>query len=123
YPGLRLPGAVVTVGALAQEDASRAGKRFFPVTIKLTQLDNRLRTGMSARVDIEVTSIPHAIVVPLQAVVEQDGVARCAVLEPTGVNIRVVEVTGRNELVAAIGNGIAAGETVLFLDPSSPRWS
>src|SRR5262249_10629494 len=60
YPDLRLPAAVSSIGALALEDPARAGKRFFPVTITLLNADDRLRTGMTSRVDIETTSLPHA---------------------------------------------------------------
>ena len=114
YPGVKLDATVSTIGALALEDPARAGKRFFPVTIKLTRSDDRLRTGMTARVDIETTSMPHALVVPVQAIVERDGVSQCSVFGPHGAVARTVTVLARNELVAAIGSGLSAGETVLL---------
>lgn len=121
YPGLALPAQVSMIGALAQEDASRAGTRFFPVTITLLQPDARLRTGMSARVEIEVSSLERAVVVPLQALVDEDGVTRCSVITRTGSETRVLDVAARNEVVAAIRGGLRPGETVMLVDPASPR--
>lgn len=118
YPGLALPGTVSMVGALAQEDATRAGTRFFPVTVTLLQADPRLRTGMTARVEIEVTSIAHALVVPIQALVREQGVTRCYVVTRSGTVRRDVDVAARNDLVAAIRTGLRVGETVLIPDPA-----
>lgn len=122
YPDLQLVAAVSSIGALALEDSSRSGKRFFPVTIKLLSGDDRLRTGMTARVDIETATLPHAVVIPVQAISERNGVAECAVAGRHGVEVRALAIAARNELTAAISRGVAAGETVLLIDPSSPLW-
>ena len=116
YPGLAIAGSIETIGALAQEDPAHAGTRFFPVTIRLVDGDSRLRTGMTARVAIEVASLPAAVLVPIQALVEKDGVTRCFVVTRLGTESRVVEVGARNELVAVIRTGVAPGDTVV-LDP------
>jgi len=49
------------------------GTKFFPVTVRIDAADARLRTGMTAAVDIAVASIHDAIVVPSQAVFERGG--------------------------------------------------
>ena len=116
YPDLRLQAQVGLIGALAIEDPGRAGARFFPVTIRLAAGDARLRTGMTARVDIEVSSQPNAILVPIAALIEAGGVTRCRVVTRNGVDERDVDVSGRNEIVAAIRRGLAPGERVLTAD-------
>lgn len=119
YPDVRLPATVGTIGALAQDDPTRAGTRFFPVTIRLSHADARLRTGMTARVEIEVGSMPRAIVVPVEALVEEDGgVTKCRVIESGRIAWRAVDVAARNDLVAAIARGLAPGETVVIGDPA-----
>jgi HlyD family secretion protein len=118
YPDLTLPAAVTLVGALAQEDATRAGPRFFPVTVKLLRADGRLRTGMTARVEIEVSALATAVVVPVQALIDDHGVTRCAIVTRTGTELRTVEILARNELVAAVRSGLRPGETVLLGDPT-----
>jgi RND family efflux transporter MFP subunit len=116
YPGLRLPATVGLIGALAQEDASRAGTRFFPVTIRLAQADARLRTGMTARVEIEVSRQPDVTLVPVEALIEEDGAIRCRVARGPRLEMRDVEVAARNDTVAWIRRGLSAGEMVVTAD-------
>ena len=119
YPDLRLAASVARVGVLAQEDAGRTGTKFFPLTVRLASADARLRTGMTARVEIQVSSLPRAVAVPVQALFEQDGV-RYVVLAPHGrPERRPVVVAGENESVAAIATGLVAGDTVLLVDPTA----
>lgn len=124
YPDVRLPGAVTMVGALAQADVARAGAKFFPVTITLLSGDPRLRTGMTARVEIEVVSLPAATVVPIQAVFDADGHAYVIGLRDGRPERRPVKVAAANESLAAIAEGVAAGDRLLLIDPartSPPR--
>jgi multidrug resistance efflux pump len=116
FPGLRLAGRVEVVGALGQEDAARAGTKYFPVSVRLEQLDPRLRTGMTAQIEIETASIPHATVIPLEAVAEDDGGAYCLVVRGDRTERRPVIVWGRNATTAAIKSGLTAGERLRLPD-------
>jgi RND family efflux transporter MFP subunit len=117
YPGLSLSGSVDFVGALAQEDSARAGSKFFPVTIRLAAADPRLRAGMSARVTLEVSAAPSVVLIPRDAVVEDDaGQPRCYVISGSRSIARAVRLAGRNETVAAIAEGLAPGERVLLAE-------
>lgn len=117
YPDLRLRAEVELVGALAQEDASRAGTRYFPVTVALLDYDSRLRTGMTARVELVVSELPDALVVPSHAIVERDGHTVCYVLRGRHPERRPVVVAADNGFDAAIAEGLAPGEVVLLVDP------
>ena len=119
YPDLRLPATVSLIGALAQEDASRAGTKFFPVTVTLTSSDPRLRTGMTARVEIEVSSAPSAVVIPNQAVFDDHGALYVVMLRNGRPERRPVTVTAQNDSLAAIRAGLSAGDAVLLVDPTS----
>ncbi len=121
YPDLRLPGSIALVGALAQDDASRAGTKYFPVTVRVRSTDPRLRTGMTATVDIELASINDAIVVPAQAVFDRGGQPYCYVLRHGRPEQQPVTVAGDNEISAAIGRGIQPGDVVLLTDPSGEQ--
>jgi len=119
YPDLVLPATVSMIGVLAQEDATRSGAKFFPVTVRLATSDPRLRTGMTARVEVELMSVAHATIVPLNAIADEDGATRCVVVTGAGNETRRVTVAGRNELVASIASGLVAGERVLLFDPAA----
>jgi HlyD family secretion protein len=121
YPDLELPATVAMIGALAESDPARPATRFFPVTIRLLTQDARLRTGMTARVVVEIASQSTATLVPVEALIDDGGITRCTVVTSAGLQTRIVEVTGRNAQVAAIGSGLMPGEQVLIGDPSISR--
>jgi HlyD family secretion protein len=121
YPDLRLDADVELVGALAQQDDARAGAKFFPVSVRLLESDPRLRTGMTARVEIEVASIPSAVVVPAQAVfgaADEANGRYCVVLRNGKPHVQPVTIAGDDGFQAAVGSGLAAGDVVLLVDPS-----
>lgn len=119
YPDLRLPATVDLIGVLAQEDAARAGTKFFPLTVTLLAADARLRTGMTARVEIEVSSLAAAVVVPVQAVFERDGSRYVVVARNGRAERRAVTLAAENDSLAAIATGVAAGDAVLLVDLTS----
>ena len=119
YPDLRLPASVSLIGALAQEDAARAGTKFFPITVTLDAGDARLRTGMTARIEIEVASIASAVVLPAQAVFSDDGKPYVVCLEGSRPVRRTVTVAAANETLVAIAAGVGGGDSVLLVDPTA----
>jgi HlyD family secretion protein len=122
YPGLCLAAVVELVGALAQDDAARAGTKFFPVTIALAESDARLRPGMTARVEIDVARLASAIVVPVQAVFDDgDRQAYCVVLRRGRPERRAIVLAAENGIEAAVREGLAAGDVVLLVNPFEER--
>jgi HlyD family secretion protein len=119
YPDLRLPASVALVGALAQEDPTRAGTKYFPVTVRLLAIDPRLRTGMTARVEIEVAALERALLVPLEAVFGDRGQRWVMVASRGRTERRNVEVKAENDTHAAVGvgQGLAAGDRVAVTVP------
>ena len=118
YPELELRGEVDYIGTLAQEDeALRAGK-YFTVTILVDQADQRLRPGMSARVELLVERLASAVYVPLEAVFERGGKHYCYVMNGGSPEAREVLVGPSNENHIVIGTGVEAGELVLLGDPA-----
>jgi HlyD family secretion protein len=120
YPELRLVGEIALVGALAQEDSSRAGTKYFPVTVRLTTADARLRPGMTARVSVHVRTIPDALLVPIEAVFTARGKASVFVLHGTSWRRGLVTVLGESDSHVAIADGLVDGEHVLLVDPTGP---
>ncbi len=98
YPDLLLRGRLSMVGAVGQLDPSSPGVRFFPVTVAVSTADARLRTGMSARVDIEVAVARDAVLVPLAAVFELDGSPYCLVATDWRTQRRAVTIAARNDI-------------------------
>jgi HlyD family secretion protein len=118
YPDLRLPATVESIGALAQEDTSRAGTKFFPLMAKLLTADPRLRTGMTARIEIQVSALASAIVVPLEAVFAERDQSYVVVNRFGRPERRKVKIAAANESEVAVAEGLNAGDTVLLVDPT-----
>ena len=70
-PDRRYGGKVVEVGSSGYAKPQQPDVQFFRVKILLDEPDERLKPGMSARAEIEVTTREDAIVIPLQCVVER----------------------------------------------------
>ncbi|RPI55818.1 MAG: HlyD family efflux transporter periplasmic adaptor subunit [Acidobacteria bacterium] len=118
YPDIRLPASVAIVGALAQEDAARAGTKYFPVTVKLVEVDPRLRTGMTAQVSIEVAAADEATLVPIEAVFGSAPGMYAVVLKANAPVRRPVSIGASNGTTALIKSGLGIGEDVLLVDPT-----
>jgi len=70
-PEKRYRGTVVEVGSSGYTRPQQPDVQFFRVKVLLDEPDERLKPGMSARAEIEVTTRENAIVIPIQAVVER----------------------------------------------------
>ena len=116
YPDLRLTGAVSLVGTLAEEGRERRGTKFFSLTVQLNESEQRLRPGMTARVEIEVEQRQQARYVPLDAVFQRDG---RSIVYLAGRRPRPREVTlgPSNADFVVIENGLVRGERVMLRDP------
>ena len=112
-------GVVAAVSPLARPDYSGWPiKKNFDLTIRLEQMDPRLRPGMSATARIAVERLPDSILVPVEAVFEKNGRTVCYVQDNGRFVEQIVEVTRRGEGQALIARGLAAGRRVTLKDPT-----
>ncbi len=121
YPDVSLKGTIALVGALAESDATRAGTKFFPVTVSLDTRDPRLRTGMTAEVDIITSTIANATVVPVQAIFDVAGHPSVFVVQRGHPIVRPIVVAASNDREAAVSSGVAPGDVVTLVDPRASR--
>ncbi len=69
YPERSYSGRVRSVDALAELPSARATRRVFRVQIDLDQVDTeRMRPGMSVKVEVQVAAVEDALLVPRQAI-------------------------------------------------------
>jgi RND family efflux transporter MFP subunit len=103
------PGVVTSVG-VAVDSASRA----VAVRARLTVPRRALRIGESVVGRIVTGVNPRAVVIPVDALVPEGDGYRVFVVDSAGIaHARAVTVGGRNESLAEILTGVAAGETVV----------
>ena len=69
YPERSYSGRIRSVDALAELPSARATRRVFRVQIDLDQVDTeRMRPGMSVKVEVQAAAIEDALLVPRQAI-------------------------------------------------------
>jgi HlyD family secretion protein len=122
YPDLRLAGTVSLVGTLAQEDLTRGGIKFFPVTVTLSAPDTRLRPGMTARVEIVVAERRDVLMVPTDAVrARGDGTLMVEIVDGGGTRRVPVRRIADNGVAAVIEGQVDAGSRVRLASARGER--
>ncbi len=114
YPDLDLKGKVSRIGALAQsKNPLKEGMpKSFDMEVEILNNDERLRPGMSARVEIISEVIKNALTLPVQTFFTENNVSYCYVRD--GADYKKVKIIpGRsNEDYIEIVSGITPGENV-----------
>lgn len=125
FPGLELPGHVYGLGSVAKSARYRPDwVKEMPVSIKLDQMDPRVIPDLSVSVDIILDSQEAAVVVPREAVM-QDELPGGNSSEPYALvraangqwARRKVETGLLNHVRIAIKSGVNAGEVVALEKP------
>ncbi|MCI5158500.1 MAG: HlyD family efflux transporter periplasmic adaptor subunit [Candidatus Electrothrix sp. AUS1_2] len=118
YPALTLQGELAFIGALARKQQGRqSGEKYFQVHFSLKTTDERLRPGMSARVELQTAQVSQALSLPIEAVFQDNTGPFCSVQVGTEVQRRSLQIGHSNEHFIEITGGLAAGEQVLMVRP------
>ena len=109
-PGKVFVGTVEYVGMMGKDES---GVTQFQVTIKV-EGGPELRPGMQANAHIDAGSATAVLLVPLEAIFEEDGQAKVEVLLPNDITKVVpVELGLMNDRFAEVKSGLAEGDLVI----------
>lgn len=120
-PGLVLKGKLKTVEKVARSGQFyEQGSNVFDGVVTLEQVDKRLVTGMSTRVEIVAEVLPNVLQVPIESVIDDGGQTVCFVKSATatatgtatGMQRRVVKAGKSNLHAVEILEGLEEGEQV-----------
>jgi HlyD family secretion protein len=118
FPDLRLAGTVTRVGTLARASADRPFEdKRFDLVVELEPTQAELRPEMTARADIVVGTRTDVLLVPVNAVFEQQGAAVCHVVGRFGIETRRVELGESNGVVVEVIAGLQEGDRVMLTEP------
>lgn len=113
FPGLRLAGRVESVGSVAVSVAGKpAWQKFFNVTIRLDETDERLRSSMTVSVQILSRAEENALLIPRRMVGWDRGQPWCLVREFGRARRRSLELGPGNETHFVVRAGLTEGDTV-----------
>ena len=120
YPDLRLSGQVQSIGVIAESRSeSYTADKYFRVVLSVGEEDQRLRPGMTARVEIECEEVTNALCVPVQAVFNEQGRSYIYVDTHASYEKREVSIGAQSEDWAQILAGLEKGERVVLSRPPS----
>jgi len=111
-----LHGTVKNIDNLARErgwwEGGTPGKQVFSATIDLSDVDTRLRPGMSAAVQILLEKADKGLAVPIEALFARNGKPHLYRLTSDGYRETLVKIIQRNEMTAAVSGALKSGDTV-----------
>jgi RND family efflux transporter MFP subunit len=119
FPGERFEGSIRRISPIVS--GGKLETRTADVWIYFAKKDKRIKPGMSADIEILITTLEGVLSVPSQAIVERNGrkqvyVAEGTTLSPgssTRVHLRPVEIGESNWVSTEIKSGLRSGEFVV----------
>jgi HlyD family secretion protein len=118
YPDLRLSGQVQSIGVLAEaRDESFKADKYFSVLVSVKEEDQRLRPGMTAKVEIQCAQVQDVLSVPIYAVFEEGGRWYCYKDVKSSFEKQEVALGAVSSDWAQIVEGLSEGDVVAFSQP------
>jgi len=119
FPGEKFQGTVRRISPIVS--GGKLETRTADVWIYFSKKDTRMKPGMSADVEILITTLKNVLSVPSQAIVERDGKKQVYVAEgkavqpgdPARAGLRPVEIGETNWSFTQITKGLSSGEYVI----------
>ena len=117
-PSKKLTGKVVTVANVG-EQRPNADAKVFEVKVTVEQPDTTLRPGMTTSNAVETFAIKDVLFVPLEAVINEDGVSYVFKRVGSGTIRQEVETGAMNDDEVVIKRGLAESDRVLLSPPAN----
>lgn len=111
-PGVFLDGHVETVDAFPLSQRWSSSSKEYGAIVKITSPRDDLRPGLRAKVTIIVAKEPDVLQVPVQSIVERDGVTYCLVQNGGGLTPKLVDIGANNDKFVVVNDGLKEGEVV-----------
>ena len=119
-PDASLGGSVTWLSPIATLVFNRLPpEKNFPAFSKIDDIDNRLRPGMSATVEIVVQRIKDVLVIPSKASMQFDGKPTVFVRDGAGYRRTQIEVTATNGTEIVVAAGLDEGDVIALEDPAT----
>lgn len=120
-PGREFKARIERISVLARVDFSSGWPptRNFDLGLILTEVDPRIRPGMSAVARIATDRVPNVVLVPVESIFQQSGHPVVYRLVGSRFEERRVEVTRRGREQAVVASGVAPGDRIATRRPEA----
>jgi HlyD family secretion protein len=118
-PGREFRGQVDFVAMMPDQQQwwANPNLRVYRTDLRISEMVEGMRPGMSCAVEILVEEIPDTLFVPVQGVFRHQGANVCFVAKPGTYEVRPVEIGRFNDKWVQITSGVEEGEEVLLSPP------
>lgn len=116
YAGKEFPTKVVTIGRAAKPTAT--GGTIFPVDLSMDGIDVSVLLGMKGDAKIEVSALPDATTIPVEALFNENGKNFVYVVENNKLVKTDVTVGATTDTEVQIIKGVKAGQVVALSGPT-----
>lgn len=113
FPNRTYQGVVEQV-AVVPSSSYYTTVKTYDCAIKIDELVEQLKPGMTAVVDIHVERLKDILAVPVQAIVQVDGSTWCYSQTDHGIERRDVELGRTNDKFVHVTKGLASGERIIL---------
>jgi HlyD family secretion protein len=112
YPDLVLPGVVGHLGAVGVPGSYSSQIRYVPALIEIRGSNPKLLPDLTAAVDVHIRQLENVLLLPREAIIDQEGGSYVEVVSGGRTEIRPVEVGDMNECDVVILSGVEEGTVV-----------
>lgn len=121
-PDRDLTGTLQEISVIAKPDFTVwPPVRNFDLVVAISDVDPRLRSGMSAAGRVALDSMPNVLLLPVAAVFQRGTAAVAYVVSGRAIESRTVTVLRRGRDQVAIASGVREGERVSLREPDAPE--
>lgn len=125
FPGEKFEGTIRRVSPIVS--GGKLETRTADVWIYFNKKDPRMKPGMSADIEILITTLQHVLSVPSQAIIDRDGKKQVYAAEGKAVRpgdaavarLQPVEIGESNWIASEIKSGLKAGDSVVTTPEAS----
>ena len=121
-PDKEFEARIAEISTLAKIDfqAGWPPPKNFDITFELTEVDPRLRPGMSGTVRVATSHTKDALMVPARACFTKGGRTVAYVKRYWSYEERPIEVARRSKTDVVVARGLSSGDRVATVDPTLP---
>jgi HlyD family secretion protein len=121
-PDKEFEAKIADIGTLAKVDFGGGWPppKNFDITFELTDLDARLRPGMSGTVRVATSHTSDAVMVPARACFTKGGRTVAYVKRFWSYEERPIEVSRRSKTEVVVSRGLRPGDKIALADPTVP---